>query len=160
MLFPSSVSLIAQGSLTSAKPGCASYDSHINIINITCNTNLSQINQIINNRMVLEKDPNGIWILKTSIKVNPLAKITINQSDTSWLKITNKNDKQPNFILISGNAKIDNVKISSLNPNLNNTIKENATGFVPRPYILVYKPAGILNISNSEISFLGYNSYP
>ncbi len=99
MLFLSSVSLIAQSSLTSAKPGCAIYDSHTNIINITCNTNLSQINQIINNRLVLEKDPNGIWILKTSIKVNPLSKITINQSDTSWLKITNKNDKQPNFIL-------------------------------------------------------------
>lgn len=77
MLFPSSVSLIAQSSLTSAKSGRAFYDSRTNIITITCNTNLSQINQIINNRMVLEKDPNGIWILKSSIKVNPLAKITI-----------------------------------------------------------------------------------
>src|ERR671924_1326175 len=43
-------------------------------------------------------------------RVNPLAKLTINRTDTTWLKITN-HDNVPNFISISGDAKIDGVKI-------------------------------------------------
>ena len=139
---------------------CAKYDSNTNKITITCNTNLSQIYNIVNNRNILEKDPNGVWILKASIIVNPQASLTINNSDTSWLKITNNKDKNPNFISISGSAKINGVKITSWNPLLNDTIKQNANGSIPRPYVYAQNTFGNVNISNSEIAYLGYNSYP
>jgi parallel beta-helix repeat protein len=109
---------------------------------------------------VLEKDPHGVWILNAIIKVNPLAKLTINRTDTSWLKITNKNESQPNFISISGSAKIDGVKITSWDPSSNYIIRENVNASIPRPYILIDRSTGSVNVSNSEIAFLGFNSYP
>ena len=152
--------ILAQSSSKTVKLGCANYDPNTNIITITCNTNLSQLYNNINNRNVIEKDPFGIWILKASIIVNPHAKITINHNDTSWIKITNNKDNQPNFISISGSATIDGVKITSWNPIFNDTIKQYLNGSIPRPYIVVNKASGNVNISNSEVAFLGYNSYP
>ena len=104
-----------------------------------CNANLSKINQIVNDRSVLEKDPHGVWILDAIIKVNPLAKLTINRTDTSWLKITNQrfHENEPNFILISGNVKIDGVKITSWDPFSSDMIMQNAKGSIPRPYIVI-----------------------
>lgn len=161
LLLPSSslISISAQNSdLTSVQ--CANYNSNLKIITITCDTNLSGIYRDINNKSVLEKDPNGVWILNTTIMVNPHAKITINNTDTSWLKIINKNAKEPNFISISGSAEIDHIKITSWDPRSNNTIRENVNGTIPRPYIMAINSAGNINISNSNFAFLGYNSYP
>jgi parallel beta-helix repeat protein len=110
---------------------------------------------------VLEKDPHGVWILNAIIKVNPLAKLTINRTDTSWLKITNRilQENQSNFISISGSAKIDGVKITSWDPFSNNVIRQNAKGSIARPYIMINKGAGSVNVSNSEIAFLGNQSF-
>jgi mannuronan 5-epimerase len=141
-------------------PTCANYDSNTKTITVTCNTDLSGIYNDLYNSTILEKDPNGVWILNASIKVNPQAKLTINNSDTSWLKITNKKADQPNFISISGSAKIDSVTITSWNPVAKNIIKENANGSIPRPYINSINAVGTVNISNSELAFLGYNLYP
>ena len=139
---------------------CANYDSKLNIITVTCNTNLSGIYKDINNKKALQKNPNGEWILNASIEVSPQSKLTINNKDTSWLKITNKNTTEPNYISISGSAQIDHIKISSWNPSLNDTIKQNVNGSIPRPYIMAIKAVGNVNISNSEVAFLGYNLYP
>jgi parallel beta-helix repeat protein len=137
---------------------CVEYDYHTNIITVSCNTNLSEINQVINDRSVLEKDPLGVWILKAIIKVNPLAQLTINQTDTSWLKITNKNNTEPNFITVSGALKIDGIKITSWDPSSKNVIRQNVNGSIPRPYIWIDRAYGNTNISNSEVAFLGYAS--
>ena len=159
LLISSSLILIyAQNS--SSVPRCANYDSKSNIINVTCNTNLSGIYKDINNRKILQKNPNGVWVLNASIVVNPQSKITINNSDTSWLKITNKNATEPNYISILGSAQIDHIKITSWNPSLNDTIKQNVDGSSPRPYIMAIKAVGNVDISNSEVAFLGYNLYP
>jgi mannuronan 5-epimerase len=139
---------------------CTNYNSITNIITVICNTSLSQIYNNINNRNVLEKDPSGIWILKSSIIVNPQSKLTINHNDASWIKITNNKNNQPNYISISGSAVIDGVKITSWNQFSNSTIKQFLNGSIPRPYIIADKATGSLNISNSEFAFLGYNSYP
>jgi len=139
---------------------CSNYDSKLNIITVSCDTTLSGIYHDVNKRTVLEKNPNGEWILNAVIKVNPLAKLTINKSDTSWLKITNKNATEPNFISISGSANIDGVKITSWDPPSNNTIKQYVNGSIPRPYILAVKAVGNVDISNSELAYLGNNSYP
>jgi poly(beta-D-mannuronate) C5 epimerase len=147
-------------SLSAAVAHCANYDSNTNIIVVTCNANLSEIDYSVNNRTVLQKESHGVWILNASIKVNPLAELTINGTDTLWLKIINKNDREPNFLSISGSAEIAGVKITSWDPISNDTIRQNANGSIPRPYIIVDNAVGTVNISNSEIAFLGYNSYP
>ncbi|HEY6885860.1 MAG TPA: right-handed parallel beta-helix repeat-containing protein, partial [Nitrososphaeraceae archaeon] len=149
-----------QGSSPAAT--CVSYDIYTNTITVACNSNLSSIYQIVNDKSVLEKDAHGVWILNAIIKVNPQAKLTIDRTDTSWLKITNKilQESQPNFISISGNAKIDGVKITSWDPFSDSVIRQNVKGSIPRPYIMITKGAGTVNVSNSEIASLGYNSFP
>lgn len=160
VLLPPSVLILTAEKLSAAVSQCANYDSNTNIIIVTCNTNLSEINHFVNNRTALEKESPGVWILNASIKVNPLAKITLNHTDVSWLKIINKNDREPNFISISGSAEISDVKITSWNPISNETIRQNVNGSIPRPYIIVNNAVDTVNISNSEVAFLGYNSYP
>jgi mannuronan 5-epimerase len=155
----SNVLIYAQNSSPVMAP-CTTYDSNTNTINVFCNTNLSNINNIINNRAILEKDSNGAWILNAILKVNPQANLIINHNDTSWIKITNNKNNQPNYISISGSAKIDGVKISSWDPRLNDAIKQNANGTILRPYINISNAVGNVNISNSELAFLGYKVYP
>ena len=137
---------------------CVTYDHSTNIITVSCNTNLSEINQAINDKSVLEKDPFGVWILKAIIKVDPVAKLTIDQTDTSWLKITNKNGTGPNFISVSGTLKIHGIKITSWDPSSKSVIRQNVNGSIPRPYIFIGNGSGSANISNSEVAFLGYAS--
>jgi poly(beta-D-mannuronate) C5 epimerase len=159
LLLPPSVLIFAKSSSTEPEK-CSNYDSESNLITVFCNTNLSEINNVIHDKTVLNKDPNGAWILNATIQVNPLAKMTINQSDTSWLKIISKNESEPNFIKITGSANIDGVKITSWNPVSKNPIIQNINGSIPRPFILFDNITGNVNISNSEIAFLGYNAYP
>jgi poly(beta-D-mannuronate) C5 epimerase len=139
---------------------CANYDSDSSLITVFCNTNLSEINSAIHDKTVLKKDSNGVWILNATIQVNPMAKLTINQKDTSWLKIISKNESEPNFIKILGGANIDGVKITSWSPISKTPIIQNTNGSIPRPFILFDNATGNVNISNSEIAFLGYNAYP
>ena len=131
-----------------------------NVITVSCNTDLSGINEFVKNKSALEKDPLGVWVLKSTILVNPLTTLTINNSDTHWLKIINNNDKTPNFIKILGSANINNIKITSWNPLSNDTIKQNINGTIPRPFIVVENSTGNVNVSNSEIAYLGNRSYP
>ncbi len=138
--------------------GCVNYESHANIITVSCNENLSEIDKAVNNRSVLEKDSHGTWILNATIKINPQATLTIDQTDTSWLKIANRNHIEPNFISVSGKVKIDGVKITSWDPFANDVIRQNVNGSIPRPYIIIDKGSETANISNSEIAFLGYAS--
>jgi parallel beta-helix repeat protein len=137
---------------------CVNYNTYTNTITVRCTANLSKINQIVNDRSVLEKDPHGVWILNAKLKVSPLAKLIINRTDTSWLKITNQlfHENEPNFILISGDAKIDGVKITSWDPFSTDVIRQNVNGSISRPYILINNSSGTANISNSEIAFLGF----
>jgi mannuronan 5-epimerase len=137
---------------------CINYNYYTNIIALSCNANLSEINQVINDGSILEKAPLGVWVLKAIIKVNPMAQLTIDQTDTSWLKITNKNNTEPNFISVSGALKVDGIKMTSWDPSSKNVIRQNVNGSIPRPYIVINRAYGSANISNSEVAFLGYAS--
>ena len=141
---------------------CINYNMDTNTIDIMCKANLSKINRLVNNPSVLEKDPHGVWVLYANLRVSPQGELIINRTDTSWLKIANQkfHENEPNFILISGNAQIDGVKITSWNPHSNDVIRQNVKGFVERPYILINNSSGSTNISNSEIAFLGSASSP
>lgn len=139
-------------------PKCAIYNSQSNTINIICDTNLSGINSSINDKNILEEESDGIWILKAALSVAPNAMLTINSTDTKWLKVTDNDGIRPNFIFVSGTAKIDGVKITSWNLTDNDIIKQNTAGSTPRPYIRIIREAGPVDILNSEIAYLGYNS--
>ena len=55
----------------------------------------------------------------------PTPRCTINQADTSWLRITNKTSQvEPIFISISGLAIIDGVRLTSWNLFSNNMITQ------------------------------------
>lgn len=145
---------------TGSNPECTNYQPKTNLITVLCDTNLSQISDAVNNVNVLREESAGIWILNATLKVNPDATIIINRNDTSWLKIVNNNATEANYISVLGNALINNVKITSWNPHLDDVIKQNANGTIPRPYILFDSAQKSSNITNSEFAFLGYNSYP
>lgn len=141
-----------------ASAKCATYDPQNNTINVVCDTTLSEINSSIEDKNILEKESDGVWILKAAINVGPTAKLAINSTDTKWIKITNDDKKKPNFIVISGNAKINGVKITSWNLTHNEVIKQNNDGSVPRAYFKIQKGAGGVDILNSEVGYLGYNT--
>lgn len=124
------------------------------------------------------------WILNASILVEKGSTFIINKNDTKWLKIlqpSNLNSTSDNHdgsgsedveaysILVLGSLKIDSVKISSWDPQNSDYIKfeftilpdreHQHTGIdaVPRPFIKVEdETTGTTNITNSEISYLGY----
>jgi parallel beta-helix repeat protein len=152
--------LLEQSRTDSSNTECTNYEPQTNTITVLCETNLSQISGALNNGNILREEADGVWILNASIIVNPDATINIDRDDTSWLKITNKNGTEANHITILGNALLDNVKITSWNPDLNDVVKQNLNGTIPRPYILFDSPEKSSNISDSEFAFLGYNSYP
>jgi parallel beta-helix repeat protein len=106
------------------------------------------------------------YVLNAGITVAENAILYINSSDTSWLKITS--DGETAYpIYVSGDLKIDSVRISSWNPNTNNytsSLDSHRNGEdvhigTPRPYIIVNNDAtGTTDITNSELAFLGYES--
>jgi parallel beta-helix repeat protein len=145
-------------SIGSSPPKCASYDPHNDTINITCDTNMPAIDQNIHDKNILDRESDKVWILKAGINVNPDAKLTLTSNDTRWLKITNNDNDIPNYINISGKANINGVKITSWNLIENDVIEQNNNGSIPRPYIKTYKEAGAIDILNSEIGYLGYDS--
>ena len=55
--------------------GCVMSEVHANIITVSCNTNLSEIDKDVNNRSVPKRTLMEWWILKATIKINPQAKL-------------------------------------------------------------------------------------
>jgi mannuronan 5-epimerase len=174
----SSAPQIAESPLAS----CISYDPEDNVITITCQSaNLSDIHSILADQNVLlnendvdldviSRDINGdsgnVWQLNAGITVAENATLYINSTDTSWLKII-ADGESAHPITVSGNLKIDSVKVTSWNPNTNNYTTSQDSGRngqdvsigTPRPYIVVEDDAtGTTDITNSEIAYLGYEA--
>ena len=73
---------------------------------------------------VLEKEAaNGIWLLRSNLVISNNSSLTINATDTSWLKIYS-DGKQAYSIKAYGNMNIDSVKITSWDPEENDYRKE------------------------------------
>ena len=158
---------------------CISYsiDDDRNTISISCTRDvaLSDVNNAIQNPDLLKKEANNTWILDSRIVVEQGATLVIDSKDTTWLKMLagDKNGAgdrdNVNSITVMGNLIVDSVKISSWDPETSDYIKfENDilpdrehehTGIdaVPRPYIKADDEiTGTMNITNSELSYLGY----
>jgi mannuronan 5-epimerase len=145
---------------------CITYESEENIIRIECeHTNLTDIDNQLQNPDILHKETiDGVWLLNTGIIIEEGATLYINSTDTSWLRIV-ADGETAYPILVSGTLKIDSVKVTSWNPNTNNygltddsdrNGRDVAIG-TPRPYITIQTGAtGTMDITNSEIAYLGY----
>jgi mannuronan 5-epimerase len=109
--------------------------------------------------LVQKESGNGIWLLKSNILVGSNSSLTINSTDTRWLKIYS-NGSEAYSIKVMGQMKIDSVKITSWDPEEDDyykTTKKDASDH--RAYISVMEEAtGTTNVTNSELAYLGYNS--
>lgn len=147
--------LVDFGTRRTAYPpsSCVTFDSEERVITITCrNINLTEINTVLKDPDVLRRDEaveNG-WILNAGIIVAADSLLYINSTDTSWLKIIPDEETSiANGLQVHGNLKIDSVKISSWDPEIDDYVmfevlhkpREEGTktdyDTVARPYIRI-----------------------
>ncbi len=147
------------------------------INNISCKTSsISDVYSSLKDNSVLSKetaakDNKNQWILNAGIVVSHGSTLYINSTDASWLKIASADTPSSNGINVHGGLKIDSVKITSWDPAQNDVVKfeydvlpsreleYSDINTVPRPYLLIHEDAtGTMDISNSELAYLGYES--
>jgi poly(beta-D-mannuronate) C5 epimerase len=145
---------------------CITYDPTARLITISCQSaHLSDVYNQVNNHEVLDRQPQGLWILNANVTINKGSTLDIDPTDTNWLKIISDGTTAYG-IHVYGSLKIDSVKLTSWDPHTNyyasshgsretyGKITHNGT---PRPYIRVESGAtGTTNITNSQIAYLGY----
>jgi mannuronan 5-epimerase len=179
------VSITSSSSSSSQNNNCIKYDNIKRMIIISCKSStLTDVSNKINNYAILDKQPNGVWLLNSNITINPGASLTIDPKDTTWLKIISDEKTLAYGIHIKGSLKIDSVKVTSWNPQTNNFAMSYGSressgaatedcGYAcpievrdllthhgaPRPYLMVEPRAtGTTNITNSYIGYLGYEA--
>jgi len=135
---------------------CIDFDSFSRTISVNCvSSNLTDVyNKIDKSELLLRQNPKS-WMLNANLEISNKSTFYINSTDTNWLKI-NSTGGRANSINVHGNLLIDSVKITGWDTNTNNySNPKNVT--IPRSYILVDRGVGKMDISNSEIAYLGYN---
>ena len=161
LILPFSYAQQQQRNAATNSAACITYDSTDNIITITCDSaSLTDIYYQLKDDTILGKErqqsDNGVWLLNAGIIVAEDATFYINSTDTKWLKVVSDGNT-PNRIAVYGSLKIDSVKITSWNPEINDYAITDAKGKIPRPYIIVEDEAtGTTDITNSEFAYLGY----
>src|ERR1051326_4831562 len=167
--------------------GCISYDSVERLITVSCKSaTLTDIYNQLNDPAVLNKEQqrNGVWLLNANITINKGATLTIDPTDTTWLKIIADEKSLAYGIHVLGSLKIDSVQLTSWNPKTNYyamsngsressgpatalcgsncpiAVKDKLTHHgAPRPYIRIESGAtGTTNITNSYIGYIGYEA--
>ena len=163
---PTTLSSSSSSSSYTASPYCITYDPTARLITISCiSAHLSDVYNQVNNHEVLDRQPQGVWILNANLTIDKGSTLNIDPTDTKWLKII-ADGTTPYGIHVYGSLKIDSVKLSSWDPHTNyyalshgsressGKITHNGS---PRPYIRVESGAsGTTNITNSQLAYLGY----
>lgn len=139
---------------------CVTYDVATRLITITCvSARLSDVGKALNDSSILKNEGNGTWLLNSNLSIADGADFTIDSNDTKWLKINSTTSKNAYHIQVTGNLKIDLVKITSWNSTTNNYAETD--GIIHRASITIPKNAvGTAYISNSELAYLGYDASP
>ena len=133
---------------------CIKFDSSIETILVSCEkASMSDTYAALGNDKLLAKEPNGVWDLKANLLIDENSTFTLGPNDTKWLKIYTQ------FGIESlGNLVINSVKVTSW--DMHNNTFSTTNGTSPRPYItLVEEAQGKMNITNSEIGYMGYGHY-
>src|SRR5690349_5460834 len=165
--------------------GCISYDSVRRMITVSCKSaTLTDIYNQLNDPSILNKEQqrNGVWLLNANITIDKGSTLTIDPTDTTWLKIIADEKSLAYGIHVLGSLKIDSVQLTSWNPETNYyamsngsressgpatalcgsncpiAVKDKLTHHgAPRPYIRIESgAAGTTNITNSYIGYIGY----
>src|SRR5215208_2947511 len=140
---------------------CVIYDSINRTIDLCGGSaDLSTIDQVINRSDILNNTSDKNWILNANISVEDGATLFINSTDANWLMI-NSTSGRAYSIVVYGNLIIDRTKISSWNStsNTETALPDSANKSTPRGYLLMHwGGTGHMNITNSNISNLGFNS--
>ncbi|MER5176246.1 MAG: right-handed parallel beta-helix repeat-containing protein [Candidatus Nitrosocosmicus sp.] len=165
---------------------CIRYNVLQRSIIISCKSaTLTDVFNQLNNPSILNKQPQGVWLLNANMTIQPGASLTIDPKDTTWLKIMADEKTLAYGIHIMGALKIDSVKVTSWNPQTNNyamsygyrekgndlttacgyyscpiNVKDTLTHKgAPRPYLIIeHNATGTTNITNSYIGYLGYEA--
>jgi parallel beta-helix repeat protein len=165
------------GTSSSPSSSCVTYEANESVITITCKNavRLSDIDKQLNNAQVLKKESGSrggaasakVWSLNAGIVIEKGSTLVIDSKDTKWLKII-ADGTTAHAILVHGSLRIDSVKVTSWNPNTNDYGQSygsrESSGRIthpgaPRPYMRIESDtAGTLNITNSEIAYLGYEA--
>jgi mannuronan 5-epimerase len=135
---------------------CMNYDNRTMTINICGGiVDMTALHRVINNSKVLNQTSPKNWFLNANISIAKGATLFITSTDTDWLKI-NSTAGTAFSIVTKGNLVIDNTKISSWNfTNKSDTLLNSKTE--PRSYLVVpWDGTGHMNITNSNLSYLGY----
>jgi parallel beta-helix repeat protein len=145
-------------SVESTQGPCVFYDLPSRTINVCGGVvSLDTINKILRDPSLLNKTTDKIWFLNANISVLDGATLTISSNDTKWLKINSTFSTDAYSIISRGNLIINDTKISSWNTTNNQeaVLRDFNT---PRSYIASPSGAsGRLNISNSNLTHLGFN---
>src|SRR6187200_1322581 len=151
--------------------GCITYDATTLTITVSCKSPVSLTDiyeQLGAGNNALYKDPNndGVWLLNANVTIQSGSTLNIDSKDTKWLKIVADGKTLAYGIHVLGSLKIDSVKVTSWNPQTNDVVqsygsRETSGKIVhvgaPRPYFRMERHGtGTLNITNSEIAYLGY----
>ena len=136
-----------------ASEECIVYDEASNTIKVTCpSSNMTMIHNSISDDSILRQEEPGVWLLDASLLIEKDSTVTIDSSDTKWLKLA-----APDGIVSYGSLMIDSVRITSWDSARNNFATTDGT--IPRPYITMWEGGnGKMDITNSEISHLGYHA--
>src|SRR5919112_2677754 len=135
---------------------CMNYDNRTMTINICGGlVDMTALHRVINNSKVLNQTSPKNWFLNANILIAKGATLFITSTDTDWLKI-NSTAGTAYSISTKGNLLIDNTKISSWNfTNKSDTLLNSKAQ--PRGYLVVpWDGTGHMNITNSNLSYLGY----
>jgi hypothetical protein len=135
---------------------------------------------IHDNSILTKQSPPGIWFLNANLVIAKGATLSVDSTNTKWLKINAKaasdsssknssssssshsRSSNPYIVDVFGSLKINSVKITSWDPTTNNYAITNGSRHGDtkhagdsRPHIKVEKEAsGTTDIINSEIAYL------
>ena len=167
---------IAQAPTTAGSSSCINYDPSARLITVTCTSaSLTDVYNSLNDPNILgierqresSSSSGNLWLLNANLKISQGATFYINPTDTAWLKIIS-DGKSAYKVDVHGSLKVDSVKITSWDPEMNYYAVTNGTripninGYevhvgASRPFIKIEKDAtGTTDITNSEIAYLGY----
>jgi parallel beta-helix repeat protein len=132
---------------------CVLHDSSTKTMRLICGSaTLAEIAEVVNDDTLLQEGPNKVWLLDADLVIENSASLSITSNETSWLKI-----ETPHGLVSYGNVLIDSVKVTSWDSKIQNYAQTD--GPKPRSYITAWDGGtGKMNINNSEIAYLGYQS--
>ncbi len=141
-----------------AEESCVRFDEAKTQIIVACNVHFAEVARKIQPSDALRSLGSGQWLLSAELLVVDGAKLTLDASDASWLKINHRfRTPRPYSVVVRGAILIDGVKITSWDPQTESVVQQDAKGSVPRSAIKILAGEGSV-IQNSEIAYLGYNN--